>query len=112
MTHGFEESGRDQELAALTTDLRVHVLNCAVTGCLVESTRPLVIGSVATLRIAFSGSEFEDTVHVVRCQKITGAGVYHIGAEFLATTPPLAGSVRYLMRREIGDVRGSLMSRG
>jgi hypothetical protein len=114
MIHGLERAKRDdeQELAALATDLRVRVLNCAASGCLVESSRPLVVGSVATLRIAVLGGEFEDTVQVVRCQEITGGGaVYHIGAEFLPTAPPWAGTLRYLMRRETGDLKGWLMNR-
>jgi hypothetical protein len=114
MIHGFEgpRCGEDQELAALTTNVRVRVLNCAVSGCLLESSRPLTVGSVATLRIAFSMGEFEDTVRVVRCQAITGAGaVYHIGAEFLTALPPVAGSLRYLFSREIGDLTAWVMSR-
>jgi hypothetical protein len=43
-------------------------------------------------------------VQVVRCQEIKGAGVYHIGAEFLTTTLPFGGSLRYLMRHDIGHM--------
>lgn len=114
MIHGFEgpRRGEDPELAALTTNVRVRVLNCALSGCLVESPRPLTVGSVATLRITFSMGEFEDTVRVVRCQAITGAGaVYHIGAEFLTAMPPAAGSLRSLFRREIGDSTAWVMGR-
>ncbi len=58
------------EVASLTTDMRVRVLNVSAVGCLVETTRPLEIGTVATLRITFAGGDFEDTVQIVRCQEI------------------------------------------
>lgn len=87
------------ELAALTNDVRVRVLNVSAAGCLVEADRPIEIGSVATLRITFSGGDFEDTVQVVRCQEITGAGaVYHVATSFLAASPPSTESLRYLLR--------------
>ncbi len=108
MIHGFGDwkERRREELAALTSEMNVRVLNCGPTGCLVESRRAMPVGSVATLRISFSGGDFEDIVQVVRCQDITGAGVYHIGAEFLTTAPPSAESLRFLIRREAGQVNG------
>jgi hypothetical protein len=109
----FERSSRDEQndIAGLTTDLRVRVLNCGPSGCLVETTRALPVGSVARLRITFSGGDFEDTVQVVRCQEITGAGaVYHVGTEFLTTTPPSVESLRYLIRRETGQLGGWLLT--
>jgi hypothetical protein len=93
-------------MAALTTDLRVRLLNVSATGCLVETRRPLDIGSVATLRVTFAGGDFEDTVQVVRCQEITGAAVYHVGAIFLTTSAPSLESLRYLVRRDSGRVTG------
>ena len=53
MIYGFnasERSGRE-ELAAITTDIRIRVLNVSPTGVLVEANRPIDIGSAATLRI-------------------------------------------------------------
>ena len=107
MIHRFEDwrdRGRD-ELGAVTAEINVRVLNCGPTGCLVESRRPLGVGSVATLRITFSGGDFEDVVQIVRCQEIAG-GIYHVGAEFLATAPPSVESLRFLIRRESGQIRG------
>ena len=97
------------EVASLTTDMRVRVLNVSASGCLVESTRALEIGTVATLRIVFAGGDFEDTVQIVRCQEITGTGaIFHLGATFLTTAPPSIESLRYLVRRRsdsIGYIR-------
>ena len=81
MIYGFDRSsGADrQEIAALATDVQVRVLNVSAAGCLLETNRALEIGHAATLRITFSGGDFEDTVQIVRCQEITGRrrGVSH-----------------------------------
>ena len=113
MIYGFEGSQPgDEELAALTRELRVRVLNCSATGCLVESNGPVVVGTVAVLRIVFGGHEFDDTVRVVRCQVIEGAGnIYHIGTQFLSTTPPYAGTLRYVMRRDLSKLAGWLRTK-
>jgi hypothetical protein len=109
MIYGFDARRRAErhEVATLTTDLRVRVLNVSAAGCLVETSRPLEVGTVATLQLAFAGGDFEDTVQIVRCQEITGAGaVYHVGTTFLTTTPPSIESLRYLIRREAGRSTG------
>jgi hypothetical protein len=106
MIHQLEDwrdRGRD-EIGAITMEINVRVLNCGSTGCLVESSRPLAVASVATLRLRFAGGGFEDIVQIVRCQDITGTGVYHVGAEFLTTAPPSVHSLRYLIRRESGQI--------
>ncbi len=112
MIYGFDGSTREEpdEIGALTTDIRIRVLNCSASGCLVESVRPLELGTVARLRIIVSGDTFEEIVQVVRCQKILGAGVYHVGTDFLTTTPPCAESLRYLLRREFGRLAGWLQT--
>ena len=105
MTYRCDERGQAQrhDLLALASDIRVRLLNVSAAGCLVEASRPIEIGSVATLRITFSGGHFEDTVQIVRCQEITGAGaIYHVGTIFLTTSPPSIESLRYLLRRDSG----------
>jgi hypothetical protein len=106
MIYGFEQPD-DEELASLTKEMRVRVLNCSGSGCLLETDAPIAVGAIARLRITFGGREFDDTVRIVRCQVLTGAGsVYHIGTEFLSTMPPYAGTLRYLMRRELNRLAG------
>lgn len=109
MGYGFDKKPTDAEPAVLMKDVRVRVLNCSAAGCLVETAKPIPVGTVATLRITLSEREFADTVRVVRCQAIQGAVVYHVAAEFLSTAPPYAGSLRYLMRREWSELAGSLI---
>jgi hypothetical protein len=101
----------DEEIGALTSELSVRVLNGSATGCLVESPRPLKIGTVAGLRVSFRGHEYDDPVQVTRCQSIVGAGVFHVAMEFLSTTPPYAGTLRYAIHRELGQFAGWLHAR-
>ena len=94
----------DEPLGALTSELRVRVLNGSATGCLVETTRALNIGAVARLRVNLRGREYDDEVQVTRCQSIVGAGnIFHVAMEFLSTTPPYAGTLRYAIHRELGQ---------
>ena len=100
---------RKNELGALTSELRVRVLNGSATGCLVESSRPLMIGTIAGLRVNLLGREYDDQVQVTRCQPIVGAGsIFHIAMEFFSTTPPYAGSLRYAIHRQLGQFAGWL----
>jgi len=100
---------KDDELGALTSELRVRVLNGSATGCLVESCRALTVGTVAGLRVNLRGREYDDQVQVTRCQSIAGAGnIFHIAMEFLSTTPPYAGSLRYAFHRELSQLGGWL----
>jgi hypothetical protein len=73
----------------------MRVLNCSVSGCLLETNCRIDVGAVASIRVAIDGRELVDDVQIVRCQRIAGAGsVYHIGAQFLWTSPPGARSIR------------------
>jgi hypothetical protein len=99
----------DDELGTLTSELRVRVLNGSATGCLVESTRAVMVGTVAGLRVNLLGREYDDQVQVTRCQSIAGAGnIFHIAMEFLSTTPPYAGSLRHAIHRKLGQFGGWL----
>lgn len=84
-----------ERLGMLTRSCQMRVLNCSVSGCLIETNCHIDIGAVASIRVVINGRELSDDVQVVRCQRIAGAGsVYHIGAQFLWTTPPGAASLR------------------
>lgn len=107
MNRTFDPGQRTErhEVASVSTDIRVRVLNVSGVGCLIETRRALEVGSVATLRINVAGSDFEDTVQIVRCQEITGAGTtFHLGATFLTTAAPSIESLRFLFRRQTDSV--------
>ena len=113
MIYGMNQVRREGEaLGALTSELRVRVLNGSATGCLVESVRPLLAGTVAGLRVSLLGREYDDEVQVTRCQWIAGAGIHHIAMQFLSTVPPYAGSLRYAIHRELGQLAGWLHAPG
>ena len=91
----LEAPSTSERLAVLTRSCHMRVLNCSVSGCLIETNRQIDVGAVASIRVVINGRELSDDVQVVRCQRIAGAGsVYHIGAQFLWTTPPAATSIR------------------
>ncbi len=107
MIYGLEQFRNEDQLGGLTAELKVRVLNGSATGCLVESTRALAVGTVAGLRVTLLGREYDDEVQVTRCQAIAGAGnTFHIAVQFLSTTPPYAGSLRYAIHRELGQFSG------
>jgi hypothetical protein len=88
----------DHHFAVLTKQLRVHVLNCSSSGCLIETRSRLDVGTIASLRISWEGEEFVEELRVVRCRQIEGAGsVYHVAVEFLWTAPPGSRSLRRAM---------------
>ena len=97
----------ENSLGVLGKELRVRVLNCSPSGCLIETNSRLDIGTIASLRLSLHGDVFVDDVQVVRCQQIEGAGsVFHVGAQFLWTGSPGDRSLRQLMRR--ASARGGL----
>lgn len=81
-------------LAVLASEMRVRVLNCSSSGCLLESGARVEAGTIASLRLVLDNVEFADDVHVVRCCLIEGGSTYHVGAEFLWTAPPTQQSFR------------------
>jgi hypothetical protein len=86
-------------LGVLTRELRMRVLNISESGCLIESQRRLEVGTVGTLRLQFGIEEHGDDIQVVRYVAIRGAGsVYHLGIQFLQTTPRHARSIRHAVR--------------
>ena len=98
------------EPARLIHDTRVRLVNCSATGCLLETSHPVPVDTVATLRVSLGGSPIEDVVQVVRCEAISRDGtVYHVATRFLSVAGPYVGSVRYLMRHRIGELAGSLV---
>ena len=113
MIYGFDAATLEARDVTVTPagDIRVRVLNCSASGCLLESLTPVTVGSMAMLRIEFSGGEFEDTVRVVRCHDVTGGhAVYHVATEF-STPAPCVQWLQYLIRREACPPGGSLRTR-
>jgi PilZ domain len=95
----------DRELGALVEDIRVRVVNCSATGCLLESNTRLDEGTVATLNLTLDGQPFSDVLKVVRCEPVAQRpGVYHVGTHFLSIAPAYPGSIRHIMRHDQGQL--------
>ena len=87
------------QLGVLTRERRVRLLNCSVSGCLIETNWRPQVGVIASLRVVIEGREFADDVQIVRCQPIAGAGdTFHVGVQFLWTQPLHKRSLRRAQR--------------
>jgi hypothetical protein len=103
--HTFpEDPSVPEQLGVLTRERRVRLLNCSVSGCLLETNCRLPVGVIASIRVTVEGRELTDDVQIVRCQPIAGAGdTYHVGAQFLWTQPLLSQSLRRAVRVPRGE---------
>jgi hypothetical protein len=100
-------------LAALVADVRVRVLNCSATGCLLASATRVEEGTVATLHLRIGERTFTEVVKVVRCEPLDpDTGRYQVGARFLSTSPAYPGSLRYAMGPALREVAGRLETDG
>jgi hypothetical protein len=90
----------DDLIGVLARDIDVRLLNVSASGCLVESQYRLESGTAATLRLQMDDEEYCDDVLVTRCHEVQGAGsTFHLGVEFLWTTPPGSRSLRRVATR-------------
>ncbi len=93
------------QLGVLTHDRQVRLLNCSVSGCLLETHCRVPVGAIASIRVTIEGRELTDDVQVVRCQPLAGAGDrYHIGAQFLWTQPLAKQTLRRALRASRGEL--------
>ena len=80
----------------VTRELGVRVVDMSATGCLVESHRPIEVGTIGTLRVRLGSEECYDDVEVVRCEAVEGPPtIYHVGVRLLRTKPRQPGSIRH-----------------
>jgi PilZ domain len=109
MISSCNAGGQEGEPGTLVEGLDVRVLNCSPGGCLLETARPVKVGTVAALELSLDGNSFSDVAQVVRCQAIgSNTGIHHVAMQFLSITPPYAGSLRHAMRRNCGEAAGRL----
>ena len=87
-------------LGVLTREQRVRLVNVSESGCLLETERPLDVGTVGKVHVRFGAEEYSDVIEVVRCHAIRGSGsTYHVGMRFLWTTPRCEGTFRQAVAR-------------
>jgi hypothetical protein len=96
----LEDSTVVEQLGVLTREREVRLLNCSISGCLLETASRIDVGAIASIRVTLDGRELVDDVQIVRCQPIAGAGDrYHVGAQFLWTQPLHERCLRGALRR-------------
>lgn len=91
----------------LTRDLQVRVVDISGAGCLIESQRRLEPGTIGRLRLTFGDDEYAEHVEVVRCQRLDGRCVYHVGVRFIWMSPCRAGSIREALARRVPQLEAS-----
>jgi len=96
------------ELAVLTREVELRVLDVSVSGCLLETQRPIEIGTLATIRVTIGDQAYSDDVHVVRCYPIAGGSTFHVGMKFLWTSAPHRHSLRRIAEGDVVDAEGWL----
>jgi hypothetical protein len=80
---------RAGELVVLPFAVSVQVIDISVAGVLMESSRPVAVGTRGSLRLNVGGTPFSAEVEVRRVSEATsGKGVkYRIGASFTSMNP-------------------------
>ena len=90
-----ESRSEPGQLAVLMRDLRVRVLNCSPSGCLLETNARMDTGATGSLHMVIDGAEYTDDIQVVRCQLVEGAGsLYKVGVRFLWNRPAERNTLR------------------
>lgn len=85
-----------KEVGILTREFDVRIIDVSASGCLIETTRRMELGTVGALRLRVGNEECLDVIQVVRNQPIAGAGsTCRVGVKFLSTSPHRAGSIRH-----------------
>lgn len=94
-------------LAVLTRELRMRMLNCSATGCLVEVNVPLAVSTVASLTVHFEGRQFTDDVLVAWCKAVPGGGArYHAGLRFVWTDAAPPHALRIMAHQLVANAGG------
>jgi PilZ domain-containing protein len=96
-------------VAVLGREVSVRLLDISASGCLLESSSRLVLGTTGSLLVRFEGKDYVDDVRIMRCRQFEGSsGAYQIGAEFLWTKTPHERS----LRRVVTHLRASAIKSG
>ena len=78
-----QPSSREQAtLIVFQQKLPVQLLNISRSGCLLQASRPVRVGTVGRLRVTFDNAEYADDVRVARCEPGKDA-TFELGLELL-----------------------------
>ena len=102
-TAEYAPANASDRFGLLGRDFHARIVNCSQTGCLLETSSPVEVGTIGTLRFTIEGRELADDVQVVRCQPIHGAGsLFQVGARFLWTMAAGKESLRLALSTALG----------
>jgi hypothetical protein len=86
-------------------ELPVRLVNISRSGCLLQASRHVRVGTVGRLRIALDEAECADDVRVARCTALPGAGC-ELGIELLWVSKPKelsSGALSLALRLRVSD---------
>jgi hypothetical protein len=87
---------RSSVLGVILTNTSLRAIEISRTGCLLECSRRIAIGTTGELRLKIERRTYSDVVKVTRCQRLEGAATsYRLGVEFLLTRRPSTSSLRW-----------------
>ena len=66
------KSWEQATLIVFQQELPVQLVNISRSGCLLQASRPVRVGTVGRLRVAFDNTEYADDVRVARCAQGNG----------------------------------------
>jgi PilZ domain len=99
-------------IGVLGRDHTVRLLEISRAGCLLESSRPVAVGTVGSLVVRVEGTEYVDRLRVARCEEVAGAGGRHrLGAQFLSLYLPGDKSLRRYVAELAAAAQGTLSFR-
>jgi PilZ domain len=81
----MSEQPRSREQATLIVfeqKLPVQLVNISRSGCLLQTSRPVRVGTIGRLRVALDDKEYADDVRVARCTAENGTAC-ELGVELL-----------------------------
>ncbi len=82
-------------LGLLAREVPARLVDISRTGCLLESSRHVDVGTVGELRLEVQSHRYVDDVRVTRCVLMEGSSsTYLVGVEFVATHRPGERSIR------------------
>jgi hypothetical protein len=102
-------------LGVILTHTPLRAIEISRTGCLLECSRRIEVGTTGELRLKIDRRTYSEVVMVTRCQRLEGAAAsYRLGVEFLRTRRPSASSLRCAVNAllEAKSVGGNGNSKG
>ncbi len=99
-------AGHGDLLGVIGRETTVRLLNMSGSGCLLESSQPLEIGSTGEVRLVSDRHTYLDDLRITRCHPVRAAGsVCLAGAEFLWARYPDTQTLRRVIRRLQRELR-------